>query len=136
MRNEAVRTNLERGGGDGWILVTVSPGDSRAVSLPPHPHRFASFHTCIHEKFMTVSSVSLTLLIHSHTLPPPNATLLAQSIHLEIDFQRGWYREETEERLGSGPESKRLRDGREDSGNKDYLRTEKKVDRHEKERWW
>lgn len=35
----------------------------------PTPTRFASFHTCIHEKFMTVFSVSLTLLVHSH--PPP-----------------------------------------------------------------
>lgn len=91
------------------------------AATPPHPHRFASFHTCIHEKFMTVFSVSLMLLT------PPDATLLAQSIHLETDFQRGCYREETEEeRLGFGPESKRLRDGREDSRRKEYVRKEKR----------
>lgn len=70
------------------------PWRQPCLSLPPHPHRFASFHTCIHEKFMTVLSVSHAPHPLSYP-PPPNTTLLAQSIHLETDFQRGCNREET-----------------------------------------
>lgn len=84
---------MDFGGGVPWrevqsvaAAISLLPPPSRLSSLAPS--HFASFHTCIHEKFMTVS---LSLSRSSSPLSPlsPYTTLLAQSIHLETDFQRG-----------------------------------------------
>lgn len=89
---------MDFGSGVLWREVHSVTAAGSFASLPlssSSSSYLASFHTCIHEKFMTVSLSPLTLLI-----PSPYATLLAQSIHLETDFERGCNRGDMEGGVG------------------------------------
>lgn len=90
---QEVARRMDFGSGVPWREVQ-SVAAAISFDSPPPPlsfTHFASFHTGIHEKFMTVS-----LSLSRSPIPSPSPhTLLDQSIHLETDSQRGCNREET-----------------------------------------